>query len=175
MPRTRPRLLAALPFVLLLTVTAGCADTAARSPEPQGHCPLPEEQGPTPSPCVTFDWNRRLAENHGYRERISITAEQKKTAAPRAKALAAALEEHADAGTTDDGLRAAAAGAVGVPPEGIEIREQGFGVPDHGVLVGGGSANRVCLIGTVDAADRVEVEVVGRTVEGTCLPGEGGH
>ncbi|OKK13923.1 precorrin-3B C(17)-methyltransferase [Streptomyces sp. CB02400] len=174
MPRTCPRLLVALPFVLLVAVTAGCADTAARSSEPQGHCPLPEERGPTPSPCVTFDWNQRLAENHAYRERTTITAEQKEAAAPRAEALAAALEEHADAGTTDDGLRAAAAGAVGVPPEGIEIRERGFGVPDRGVLVGGGEG-RVCVNGTVDAADRVEVEVVGRTVEGTCLPGEGGH
>ncbi|MFD7770050.1 precorrin-3B C(17)-methyltransferase [Streptomyces sp. NPDC059787] len=175
MPRTRPRLLAALPFVLLVAVTAGCADREVSSSEPRGYCPLPEEQGPTPSPCITFDWNRRLAENHGYRERISITAEQKETAAPRAKALATALGKQAGTGATEDGLRTAVADAIGVPPEGVEIRMQGFGVPDHGVLVGGGSANRVCLVGTVDAADRVEVEVVGRTVEGTCLPGEGGH
>ncbi|MFD7701387.1 hypothetical protein [Streptomyces caelestis] len=79
-----------------------------------------------------------------------------------------------DAEAAKDGLRATAADAVGVRPERIEIRTQGFGVPDHGVLVGGGE-DRVCLNGTVDATGRVDVEVVGRTVEGTCLPGEGGH
>lgn len=170
MPRTRRRLLAALPFVLLVVVTAGCANTADRPrAEPQGYCPLPEEQGPTPSPCITFDWNQRVAENHGYRKRISITAEQKETAAPRAKELTAVL-----GGPVDGGLRAAAAEAIGVRPDRIELRTRGFGVPDHGVLVGGGEG-RVCVNGTADAAGHVEVEVVGRTLEGTCLPGEGGH
>ncbi|MFI2378496.1 precorrin-3B C(17)-methyltransferase [Streptomyces sp. NPDC018964] len=178
MSRTCPRLLAALPFVLLVAVTAGCADPAAGpragGTEPQGYCPLPEERGPTPSPCVTFDWNQRLAENHGYRERITITAEQKEAAAPRAKALATVLRKLTDAATAEEELRTAAADAVGVRPESIEIRTNGFGTPDHGVLVGGGEG-RVCVNGTVDAAGHADVEVVGRTLEGTCLPGEGGH
>ncbi|MFI1422102.1 precorrin-3B C(17)-methyltransferase [Streptomyces sp. NPDC020731] len=174
MPRTCPRLLAALPILLLVAVTAGCAGTPARSPEPQGYCPLPEERGPTPSPCIPFDWNQRLAENHAYRERITITAEQKEAAAPRAKALAAALGKSADAGPTENGLRAAAADAIGVRPEALELRTKGFAVPDHGVLLGGGKG-RVCVNGTVDATGHADVEVVGRTVEGTCLPGEGGH
>ncbi|MFE4053411.1 precorrin-3B C(17)-methyltransferase [Streptomyces sp. YIM B13518] len=174
MPRTCTRLLAALPLVLLVAVTAGCADGKTSSSEPQGYCPLPEERGPAPSPCITFDWNRRPAENHAYRERVTLTADQQEAAAPRAKAPATALRKPADAEPTEDGLRAAAADAVGVRPERIEIRTRGFGVPDHGVLVGGGE-DRVCLNGTVDAAGRVDVEVVGRTLDGMCLPGEGGH
>ena len=74
----------------------------------------------------------------------------------------------------DDGLGAAVAEALGVRPEQVELRRQGYGVPAHGVLVGGGKG-RVCVNGEVDGAGHVEVEIVGRTLEGTCLPGEGGH
>ncbi|BFO16992.1 hypothetical protein SHKM778_33800 [Streptomyces sp. KM77-8] len=129
----------------------------------------PRGAGTGSFPCVTFDWNRRVAENHAYRDRISITAEQREAAAPRAKALTAVLGEPAD-----DGLDAAVAEALGVRPERIELRRQGYGVPAHGVLVGGGEG-RVCVNGEVDGAGHVEVEIVGRTLEGTCLPGEGGH
>ena len=169
MPRSRRRFLAAVPLVLLAVVTAGCANAERPRAEPQAYCPLPEEQGPTPSPCIPFDWNQRVAENHAYRDRISITAEQKGAAAPRAKALTAVL-----GGPADDGLGAAVAEALGVRPEQVELRRQGYGVPAHGVLVGGGEG-RVCVNGEVDGAGHVEVEIVGRTLEGTCLPGEGGH
>lgn len=49
-----------------------------------------------------------------------------------------------------------------------------FLVPLHDMLVGGGEG-RVCVNGTVDSSGHATAEVVGRTVEGTCLPGRGGH
>ncbi len=58
----RYRLVAALPLILLTAVTAaGCGDPSddPRNIKAQpttgpswGYCPLPEEQGPTPSPCI---------------------------------------------------------------------------------------------------------------------------
>ncbi|WP_328885525.1 precorrin-3B C(17)-methyltransferase [Streptomyces sp. NBC_00316] len=178
----RPRLVAVLPLALLAVLTAGCADPAAgpraggpaaSSAAPKGYCPLPEERRATPSPCITFDWNARVAENHGYREQLPITAAQKEEAAPTAKKLATALAKLADTGTTKDGLRSAAAVALGLRPEQVEMRGDDF-APLRDALVGGG-AGRVCVNGTVDNAGHADAEVVGRTVEGTCLPGLGGH
>ncbi|MFE4372441.1 precorrin-3B C(17)-methyltransferase [Streptomyces sp. NPDC056835] len=186
MPERRPpHRLAAVPFlVLAAVVTAGCADPAADPravgrPEPtassaaKGYCPLPEERRATPSPCITLDWNERLAENHGYREPMSITPEQKGEAAPRAEALAAALGKLVSAGTTEGDLRVVAAGALGVRQEQIEIRGDVSG-PLRDVLVGGGEG-RVCVNGAVDSTGQADAEVVGRTADGTCLPGLGGH
>ncbi|MFG2630720.1 precorrin-3B C(17)-methyltransferase [Streptomyces sp. NPDC048473] len=184
MPLTRPRLIAALPLVLLAVMAAGCADPAAdprvggpgmakSSAEPKGYCPLPEERRATPSPCITLDWNQRVAENHAYRSPLPITTEQKQQAAPRAKALAAALRKLEDTGTTEAGLRAAAGDALGLRPEQIEIQGHRF-APLREVLVGGGEG-RVCVNGTVDSIGQAEAEAVGRTADGTCLPGLGGH
>ncbi|MFE1963360.1 precorrin-3B C(17)-methyltransferase [Streptomyces sp. NPDC059479] len=180
MPLMRPRLIAALPLVLLAVLAAGCADPAAdprgagpRGAEPKGYCPLPEEQQATPSPCITFDWNQRLAENHAYRSPMPITTEQKQQAAPRAKALAAALRKLAGTGTTEAGLRAAAGDALGLRPEETEIQGHRFD-PLRDVLVGGGEG-RVCVNGRIDSTGQAEAEVVGRTADGTCLPGLGGH
>ncbi|MFI9586576.1 precorrin-3B C(17)-methyltransferase [Streptomyces sp. NPDC052236] len=184
MTRLRPRLIAALPLVLLAAVTAGCADPGTdpraggpgrttSSAEAKDYCPLPEERRATPSPCITLDWNARLAENHAYREPMAITAEQKANAAPRAKALAAALTKLADAGTTKTGIRAATAEALGTGLEQIELRGDDF-APLRGVLVGGGEG-KVCVNGTVDSTGHADAEVVGRTADGTCLPGLGGH
>ncbi|MFD6989852.1 precorrin-3B C(17)-methyltransferase [Streptomyces sp. NPDC059943] len=180
----RPRLVAALPLLLLAVAAAGCADRAAdpraggpgqttSSAAPKGHCPLPEEQPTTPSPCITFDWNERVAENHAYREPMPITEEQKREQIPRADALAAVLKKLADVGTTESGLRAAAADALELKPEQIEMRGHDF-APLREVLVGGGEG-RACVNGTVNIAGQVDAEVVGRTADGPCLPGLGGH
>ncbi|QXE37162.1 precorrin-3B C(17)-methyltransferase [Streptomyces sp. GMY02] len=183
---TPPRLASTLPLALLLlaVVATGCADPAsdprANGPEsrnapgePKGYCPLPEEQRATPSPCITFDWDARVAENHAYREPMQITEEQKKQATPRAEALATALRKLAETGTTEDGLRAAAADALGLRPVEIETRGDTF-APLRDVLVGGGEG-KVCVNGRVDSTGQAEAEVVGRTNDGTCLPGLGGH
>ncbi|MFD9003640.1 precorrin-3B C(17)-methyltransferase [Streptomyces sp. NPDC059582] len=181
MSQTRTRLVAAPLLLLIAVAAAGCADPSAdpraggrgASAEAKGYCPLPEEDGPTPSPCITFDWNQRVAENHAYRSPMPITARQKEQAAPRAERLAAALGKLAATGTTQDALRAAAAEALGLRPDEIEV--QGFRFdPLRDMLVGGGEG-RVCVNGTVDSTGRATAEVVGRTADGSCLPGLGGH
>lgn len=176
---------AALALVLLGLTVSGCADPASEprasgpgpavrgSGEPKGFCPLPEEQPAAPSPCITFDWNQRQKENHGYREPVPITEEQRRDAAPRAEALAAVLKRLAGTGTTQDGLRAAAAGALGLPEERIELRVHSFD-PLGDALVGGGEG-KVCVNGGVGSTGTASAEVIGRTKDGTCLPGLGGH
>ncbi|MFI5794933.1 precorrin-3B C(17)-methyltransferase [Streptomyces sp. NPDC051677] len=185
--RTRVRRRHGAPVLLaLLFLTAGCADpssdpraagpsTAAPSPSgsAKGFCPPPEDTRATPSPCISYGWDQRVAENHAYRQPQSITDEQRQEAQPRATALAAALQKLAASGTTLDGLRTAAADALGLRAKEIEVQGD-FLDPLHDVLVGGGEG-RVCVNGTVDSSGHATAEVAGRTVEGTCLPGLGGH
>lgn len=185
MTRIRPRLVAAPLLVLIAVGATGCADpsadprangpgaSASSSTAAKGYCPLPEEKGPTPTPCITFDWNQRVAENHAYRSPMPITTQQKAQAAPRAERLASALKKLAATGTTKEGLRTAAADALGMRSEEIEVQGDKFD-PLRDMLVGGGEG-RVCVNGTVDSAGQATAEVIGRTADGTCLPGLGGH
>ncbi|MDO0930404.1 hypothetical protein QQY66_01330 [Streptomyces sp. DG2A-72] len=104
---------------------------------------------------------------------MPITDEHKEQATPKATALAAALTKLAAAGTSKDVLRAAAAGALGTKQDQIEIRGEHF-APLRNVLVGGGEG-RVSVNGRVDSTGKADAEVVGRTADGACLPGLGGH
>ncbi|OQR61411.1 precorrin-3B C(17)-methyltransferase [Streptomyces maremycinicus] len=189
-PRPRRRLGAPVVQALLaLTLAAGCADpsddpraadppasppSAPASAQAKGFCPPPEDTQASPSACITYGWDQRVAENHAYRETQPLTAEQRRQAQPKAAALAAALQELAAAeGTTLDGLRAAAARALGLKAPQIEVRGN-FLASLHDMVVGGGEG-KVCVNGAVDVEGHATAEVVGRTVEGTCLPGPGGH
>ncbi|KPI19718.1 hypothetical protein OK074_7794 [Actinobacteria bacterium OK074] len=182
------RLKLVLASALLAVLAAGCADPAAdpraaggSSASPKGYCPQPEESGTSastssaasPSPCISSDWNARVAENHAYRQPMDITAEQKAAAQPKADALAKALKKLAADGTTETGLRAAAAKALGLRAAEIEVQGDEFD-PLHDVLVGGGRG-KVCVNGTVASTGDATAEVIGRTADGTCLPGLGGH
>lgn len=179
MTHAHRRLVGTLGLVLLAVTVAGCADPAAdpraggADRTGKGFCPPPEAAPAEPSPCITFDWNQRVAENHAYRSPMPITEEQRRQAAPKAEALAAALTKLAASGTSQDALRAAAARALSLTPPQIELRGARF-APLRDILVGGGEG-RVCVNGSVDAAGKAYAEVVGRTADGTCLPGLGGH
>ncbi|MFF7677516.1 precorrin-3B C(17)-methyltransferase [Actinacidiphila glaucinigra] len=179
MTYVRRRFAGTLGLVLLAVALAGCADPAAapgaggRDRAGKGFCPPPEAPQAEPSPCITFDWNQRVAENHAFRSPLPITEEQRRQAAPKAEALAAALTELAASGTSQDALRAAAARALSLTPDQIELRGARFD-PLRDVLVGGGEG-RVCVNGSVDGTGKADAEVVGRTADGTCLPGLGGH
>lgn len=122
---------------------------------------------------MTLDWNQRVAENHAYRSALPITEEQKRQGAPKAAALAATLTELAASGTSQEALRAAAARALVLTSTQIEVQGDDFD-PLRNVLVGGGEG-RVCVNGAVDGTGKAHAEVVGRTADGSCLPGPGGH
>ncbi|MFF7215901.1 precorrin-3B C(17)-methyltransferase [Streptomyces sp. NPDC008238] len=173
------RMAGALGLVLLAVTVAGCADPAAdpraggRDRSGKGLCPPPQAQPAEPSPCVTVDWNQRVAENHAFRSALPITEEQRRQGAPKAEAPAAALTGLAASGTSQDALRATAARAPALPASRIEVQGGRFD-PLRDVLVGGGEG-RVCVNGGVDGAGKAHAEVVGRTADGSCLPGPGGH
>ncbi|MFD7937143.1 precorrin-3B C(17)-methyltransferase, partial [Streptomyces sp. NPDC059755] len=149
MTRIRPQQRLRAPVLLaLLVLTAGCADpssdpraagSAPSSPaaSAKGFCPPPEDTLASPSPCISYGWDQRVAENHAYREAQPITAGQRQEAQPRATALAAALQELAAKGTTPDGLRTAAAEALGLQTRQIEV-EGGVRVPPPDLLGWGG-------------------------------------
>ncbi|MFD7551592.1 precorrin-3B C(17)-methyltransferase [Streptomyces sp. NPDC059578] len=165
MTRIRPRLTTAAPSLALLALmAAGCGLPNA---DPDSDAPPS-----APPPSVTDEWTERVAENHAYRKQASITAEQRREAGPGAEALATALRKLADSdSTTEAALRTATARALGLRPEHIESVGDRF-APLRSALVGGGEG-RVCVNGTVHPTGEVETEVVGRTADGTCIPGLG--
>jgi hypothetical protein len=130
---------------------------------------------PSPSPCITTSETQRYAENHAYRQRVPITATQTAQAAPRAAALLTALTKLSASRTADEAaLRSAVVKALGLTANGAEIKGTEAGAPLRYVEVGGG-AGRVCVNGAIDGQGKATTEVVGRTLEGTCLEGDGGH
>ncbi|WP_326699915.1 hypothetical protein OG909_23045 [Streptomyces sp. NBC_01754] len=74
-------------------------------------------------------------------------------------------------GTTEDGVRTAAAEAIHVAPERVELRGDDF-IALRNPRVGGGEG-RVCVNGAVDGTGHAKAEVLGRTADGSCLPGLG--
>jgi hypothetical protein len=115
----------------------------------------------------------RYAENHGYRREMELTPEQRAGAEDEAEALGAVLRTFAGKSATEAELRAAVAPVIGVQPNEVEVRGV-FGRPLKNVLVGGGHG-KVCVNGRIGDLDGVTAEVAGRTMDGTCLPGLGGH
>ncbi|MBC9711735.1 precorrin-3B C(17)-methyltransferase [Streptomyces sp. TRM66268-LWL] len=166
-----------------VVMAAGCARvqddprTAGSRPSASsgvlGLCP-PEtvEQG-EPSPCITSSEADKYAENHAFRAEMPITAQERVDAEGKRAALEAALRE-LGAGADEAAARAAAAEALGLPTSSVEVKAAGFGVPDGGLSVGGGEG-KVCVNGSLDAEGLARAEVAGRTNDGTCLPGDGGH
>jgi hypothetical protein len=183
-PLARVPLLFVVSLALALPL-AGCASPAddprnaaatgsSARPSSVPLCPVHEgsENEPKPSPCISQDWNDRVRENHAYREEMPITAAQRAEAEPRARALAAALKRLAGTGATEDALREAAAEAIGVEPSTVEIRGE-FGASEYVDL--GGGHGKVCVLGHLHKGADPTAEVTGRTNDGTCLPGLGGH
>ncbi|WP_377271199.1 precorrin-3B C(17)-methyltransferase [Peterkaempfera sp. SMS 1(5)a] len=140
----------------------------------RGYCPPPEAAPADPSPCITYDWGQRYAENHGYRQEQPISAQERTQAQPMADALATALRALAGRHPDTARIRAAAGQALGLPAARVELKSDGYDVPQHGFAVGGGQG-KVCVNGTVSADGAVHTEVAGRTLDGPCLPGDGGH
>jgi len=153
----------------------GASPGGSTGPGGVAYCPGPEEP-PPPSPapsCIPFDWNSRVAENHAYNDEQPLTDAQRAAAQPKATALAAELARLAGKPATETAVRQDAANALGLPLTSIEARGT-FDGPLKNILVGGGTG-AVCVNGSIDISGKATAEVVGRTMDGTCLPGLGGH
>jgi hypothetical protein len=173
--------------VLLALAGTGCADRASQTGQTApsatpgtaiGYCleyGTQASPSPSPSPCITTSETQRYAENHAYRRRLPITAAQTAQAAPHAAALLTALTKLAASGTADEAaLRSAVVKALGLQANGAEIKGDMSEAPLRYVTVGGGEG-RVCVTGAIDGTGKATTEVAGRTLEGTCLEGDGGH
>lgn len=75
--------------------------------------------------------------------------------------------------TDEREVRRTVADALGLPEEKAEVRGNRY-APLREVTVGAGEG-RACADAYVEPGGEVTVEIVGRTAEGTCLPGLGGH
>ncbi|MFF5917689.1 precorrin-3B C(17)-methyltransferase [Streptomyces flavochromogenes] len=164
----------------LVPLVGGCADPgddprATASREGMRYCPGPNEPPLEPqTPCISQDPAQKYAENHGYRRQMEITEEQRAGARDRAEALAKALWRIKDEPAGESEIRAAAAAALGLAPHELEYREGARGERPQNIDVGGGEG-KVCVNGRIDDQGQATAEVAGRTMDGTCLPGLGGH
>ncbi|MGV9688755.1 precorrin-3B C(17)-methyltransferase [Streptomyces sp. NPDC003444] len=174
---------AAAAALLLAVLAAGCADPAddpraSASGAPGGgmrYCPSPGEPPSDPSlPCISQDPAQKYAENHAYRKEMEIGEEERAGARGKADALAEALKGLAGKPVGETEVRAAAAAALGLGPNDVEYRQGTPGKVLRDVLVGGGRG-KVCVNGQIDSRGNATAEVAGRTMDGTCLPGLGGH
>lgn len=172
--RSRTAVIGSLLFVTVAVSAGGYAVALAVADDPRDgmrYCPSPQEPRlPPGTPCISQDPNLKYQENHGYRREQEITAEQRAGAQGKAEALAEALKGLAGKPVGEAEIVAAAATALGLEPGRIEYRQ--LRRPE--ALVGGGSG-KVCVIGTMGREGHAAAEVTGRTLDGTCLPGLGGH
>ncbi|WP_435972137.1 precorrin-3B C(17)-methyltransferase [Streptomyces sp. Qhu_M48] len=174
------RATAAVGLLLLAALAAGCADAAddpraASSPSGMPVCPMPNEPPlATPVPCISYDPDKRYAENHGYRREFEISDQQRAEAAGKAEALRAALAKLAGKPVDQAEVRAAAAQALGLRSNAVEVRDDAFGAPAKSITVGGGRG-KVCVNGHLEENGTATAEVVGRTMDGSCIPSPGGH
>jgi hypothetical protein len=128
------------------------------------------------TPCISQDPSQKYAENHGYRRPMELTPQERAGAQGAAERLGRTLRGLAAKPAGEDEIRAAAAAALGLSPDDIEYRA---GAPGPGGLprsiVLGGGTGKVCVNGLIGTSGTATAEVAGRTMDGTCLPGLGGH
>ncbi|MEU3558207.1 precorrin-3B C(17)-methyltransferase [Streptomyces fragilis] len=186
MLRTRLLPLALIP--LLAACGSVITDPGERAAGAASACPSPVDDpagasAPPPAGCAAEgepapgdlgeEWNRRLAENHRYREEREITAGQRAAAEPGARALARLLARIADDGAATDeaALREAVAGELGVEAGAVDMRVESFHpLRNARVSVARGP---VCTKATVEPTGEVTSEVTGMILDGGCLPAPG--
>ncbi|MER5480979.1 hypothetical protein ABT026_28980 [Streptomyces sp. NPDC002734] len=181
-----------LPLLVLIPLLAACGsvltDPRERAADAASTC-SPAVDDPTGASvpplagCVAQDapepgdmgeeWNRRLAENHRYREEREITAEQRAAGEPGAQALARLLARIAGDGPATDeaALREAVAEELDVEAGAVDMRV-GRLRPLRNTVVSV-ARGPVCTKATVDQAGEVTSEVTGMILDGGCLPAPG--
>ncbi|WP_031007955.1 hypothetical protein [Streptomyces sp. NRRL F-5727] len=191
MRRHLPR--AAAGAVLLAALVTGCAEPSAdpragaapsaagpsaASPSGEGmrFCPSPSEpQLPPGTSCVPQDPASKYRENHAYRQEMELTEAERAGARGKAERLGAVLRELATGDPGETEVRAAVAAALGLEPNDIEYRAGAQRGPTIRNLAVAGGTGKVCVQGGISDSGTVTAEVSGRTMDGTCLPGLGGH
>ncbi|GAA3919769.1 hypothetical protein GCM10022244_31090 [Streptomyces gulbargensis] len=185
MSRPTPRTATGALLLAGLVLLGGCADPtddprtspAASAPQNIRYCPAPMEPPLAPgTPCISQDPDQKYAENHGYRRQAELTPQERAGAQGAAERLGRTLRGLAAKPAGEDEIRAAAAAALGLSPQDVEYRA---GAPGPGglprdIALGGGTG-KVCVNGLIGADGTATAEVAGRTLDGTCLPGLGGH
>lgn len=179
-----------LPAVVLISLLAACGspitDPRERDAGAASFCPFasgdPAGASASPPGCVEEapepgdlgeEWNRRLAENHRYREEREITAGQRAAAEPGGRALTRLLARIAGGGDATDeaALRKAVAEELGVEAGAVDMRVGSFRpLRNARVSVARGP---VCTKATVDSVGEVTWEATGMILDGGCLPAPG--
>ncbi|WP_309054518.1 precorrin-3B C(17)-methyltransferase [Streptomyces sp.] len=185
MSRPVPRTATGTLLLAGLVLLGGCADPAddprtspaAPAPGSTPYCPAPMEPPLAPgTPCISQDPNQKYAENHGYRRQMELTPQERAGARGAAERLGRTLSGLAAKPVGENEIRAAAAAALGLSPDAIEYRAgaPGPGGLPRNIALGGGTG-KVCVNGLIGDSGTATAEVAGRTLDGTCLPGLGGH
>lgn len=185
MSRPVPRTATGTLLLAGLVLLGGCADPAddprtspaAPAPGSTPYCPAPMEPPLAPgTPCISQDPNQKYAENHGYRRQMELTPQERAGARGAAERLGRTLSGLAVKPAGENEIRAAAAAALGLSPDAIEYRAgaPGPGGLPRNIALGGGTG-KVCVNGLIGDSGTATAEVAGRTLDGTCLPGLGGH
>ncbi|MFD8012615.1 precorrin-3B C(17)-methyltransferase [Streptomyces sp. NPDC058955] len=181
MRRHLPR--AAAGAVLLAALVTGCAEPSAdpragATPSGEGmrFCPGPQEpQLPPGTPCVPQDPASKYRENHAYRQETELTEAERAGARGRAERLGAVLRKLATGKPGETEVRAAVAAALDLRPNDVEYRVGAQRGPTIQNLSVAGGHGKVCVKGEITDTATITAEVSGRTLDGTCLPGLGGH
>ncbi|GAA3084626.1 hypothetical protein GCM10017562_63040 [Streptomyces roseofulvus] len=181
MRRHLPR--AAAGAALLAALVTGCAEPsadprAAATPSGEGmrFCPSPPEpQLPPGTACIPQDPASKYRENHAYRQEMELTEQERAGEQQKADRLGTVLRELATGSPGETEVRAAVAAALGLKPNDVEYRAGAQAGPTLRNLAVAGGTGKVCVKGQVTDSGTVTAEVSGRTMDGTCLPGLGGH
>ncbi|MFD6759304.1 precorrin-3B C(17)-methyltransferase [Streptomyces roseolus] len=167
--------------LLLAALVTGCAERSAdpragATTEGMRFCPSPQEPPlPSGAPCIPQDPASKYRENHAYRQEAELTEEERAGARGKADDLGGVLRELAKGRPAEAEVRSAVAGALGLKPNEIEYRVGARRGPTIENLAVAGGTGRVCVKGAITDSGTVTSEVSGRTLDGTCLPGLGGH
>ncbi len=172
--------------LLLALALAGCGSTGAdqragnrtgvsRSPSAgpsTGNSPIPycpqSEAGPAPSPCISFSWEQRVAENNAYKKEMPLSDAARAENEPRVRALEAALRELVGTALDETVLKQVTAEATGTRAAFVHVELQ----PDTGyahVVVPAGAG---CVKGTITGGEAT-AETTGYIADGGCVPAIG--
>lgn len=148
-------------------VTRSPAPTPDGTESPVPYCPAPEA-GPAPSPCISYSWEQRVAENNAYKQEMPLSDAARAEDQPRVRALETALETLVGGPLDEAALKRVTAEATGTQPGFVHVDLAPQRDYAHVVVSAGGG----CVKGTIEGA-KVTTEVTGYIADGGCVPAVG--